>query len=68
MNAIGCLFEYKTSASSTSWWTGVWGANTNEFNIWFNYQGLSIKPTGDVVLSGKLDVSKVKFAKTPNRI
>ena len=25
LNNIGCLFEYKTSASSTSWWKGVWG-------------------------------------------
>ena len=56
LNNIGCLVEYKTFASSTSWWTGVWGTNTNEFKIWFNYKGLSITPTGDAVISGKLDV------------
>ena len=33
---------------------GVWGANTNEFNIWFNYQGLSLKSSGSAVLSGSL--------------
>ena len=53
-NQVGCLFRYKTSGSSTYWWTGVLGANTNEFNIWFNYQGLSIKSNGSAVLSGSL--------------
>ena len=33
LNNIGCLVEYKTFASSTSWWTGVWGTNTNEFKV-----------------------------------
>ena len=56
MNDIGCLIEYKTNASSTSWWTGVWGTNTNGFKLWFNYQGLSLKPTGDATTSGNLDV------------
>ena len=56
LNNIGCLVEYNTSASSTSWWTGVWGANTNEFNTCYVYKGLSIKPTGDVSISGNLDV------------
>ena len=37
LNNIGCLVEYKTLASSTSWWTGVWGTNTHEFKIWVNY-------------------------------
>ena len=48
--------QWVTLASSTHWWSGVWGTNTNEFNIWFNYKGLSIKPTGDAVTSGNLDV------------
>ena len=56
MNNIGCLVEFKTFASSTSWWTGVWGTNTDEFKLRFNYKGLSIKPTGDAVISGNLDV------------
>ena len=56
LNNIGCLVEYKMSASSTSWWTGVWGTNTTEFKILFNYKGLTIKPTGDAVISGNLDV------------
>ena len=53
-NQVGCLFRYRTSGSSTYWWSGVWGANTNGFNIWFNYQGLSIKSNGSAVLSGSL--------------
>ena len=57
LNNIGCLVEYKTFASSTSWWTGVWGTNTYEFKVWFNYKGLSIKPTGDVVISCNSDVN-----------
>ena len=52
----GCLMQWITPASSTHWWSGVWGTNTNEFNIWFNYKGLSTKPTGDAVISGNLDV------------
>ena len=39
-NAVGCLSRYKTSGSSTYWWSGVSGTNTNEFNIRFNYKGL----------------------------
>ena len=53
-NEAGVLFEYDTPASSTSWWQGVWGANTNGFNIWYNYQGLSLKSNGSAVLSGSL--------------
>ena len=50
----GCLMQWKTTGSSTYWWSGVWGTNTNEFNIWFNYQGLSRKSNGSAVLSGSL--------------
>ena len=32
-NEVGCLFRYRTSGSSTYWWSGVWGSNTNDFNI-----------------------------------
>ena len=53
-NEVGCLLRYKTSGSSTYWWSGVWGANTNEFHIWFNCQGLSLKSNGSAVLSGSL--------------
>ena len=52
----GCLMRWMTPASSTHWWSGVWGATVNDFNVWFNYKGLSIKPTGDVAISGDLDV------------
>ena len=36
----GCLMQWITPASSTYWWSGVWGTNTNGFKIWFNYKGL----------------------------
>ena len=52
----GCLFKYKTAPGE--WWTGVWGTNTNEFKIRFNYKGLSIKPTGDAFSTGKLDAGQ----------
>ena len=35
----GCLMQWMTPASSTYWWSGVWGTNVKGFNIWFNYQG-----------------------------
>ena len=53
-NEVGCLFRYKTSGSSSYWWGGIWGTNSNDFNIWFNYQGLSLKSNGSAVLSGSL--------------
>ena len=52
----GCLMQWITPASSTYWWSGVWGANTNEFNIWFNHKGLSIKSNGSAAISENLDV------------
>ena len=55
-NKVGCLFRYKTSGSSTYWWSGVWGANTNDFNTCFKYKGLSIKSNGSAATSGNLDV------------
>ena len=48
------LFRCKTSGSPTYWWSGDWGSNTNDFNTWFNYQGLSLKSNGSAVLSGSL--------------
>ena len=48
---VGCLFRYKTSGSSTYWWSGVWGSNTNDFNRWFNYKGLSIKSNGSAAIN-----------------
>ena len=53
-NGVGCLFRYRTSGSSTYWWSGVWGSNTIDFNIWFNYQGLSLKSYGSAVLTCSL--------------
>ena len=53
-NQVGCMFKYKTSGSSTYWWSGVWGSKTNGFNIWFSYQGLSLKSKCSAVLSGSL--------------
>ena len=59
LHNIGCLIGHKTSASSTSWWAGIWGANGSSFNIWYNYKGLSIKPTGDVSTGGaNVDIGK----------
>ena len=52
----GCLVQWMTPASSTYWWSGAWGTNVNQFNMWFNYQGLPTKPTGGVSISGNLDV------------
>ena len=56
-NEVGCLFRYETSGSSSYWWSGIWGTNSNDFNAWFNYQGLSLKSNGSAVLSG----SNAKF-------
>ena len=50
----GCLFEYLTSASSTSWWQGILGGS-NEFVLKTGSNGLTIKPTG-YTTSGNLDV------------
>ena len=55
-NEVGCLFSYKTSGSSPYWWSGVWGSNTNDFNTWFNYKGLSIKSNSSADISWNLDV------------
>ena len=55
-NNVGCLFRYKTSGSSSYWWSGVWGSNTNDCNIRFDYKGLSIKSNASAVRSGNLDV------------
>ena len=52
----GCLMQWIAPASSTYWWGGVWGANTNEFNTWFNYKGLSIKSNGSAAINENLDV------------
>ena len=55
-NEVGCLFRYKTSGSSTYWWSGVWGSNTDDFNMWFTFKGLSIKSNGSAAVSGNLGV------------
>ena len=54
----GCVFLHTTAASSTPWMTGVVWGGLNEFVIWngCNNIGLAIKPTGDVSISGNLDV------------
>ena len=57
-NNVGCLLRYRTSGSSSYWWGGVWSSNTNDFNIWFDYKGLSIKSNGSAVLSGNSDVGQ----------
>ena len=49
----GCLFEYLTSASSTSWWQGVLGGS-NEFVIKTSSNGLTVKSNDSAVLSGSL--------------
>ena len=60
----GCLFKYKTV--SGEWWHGVWGTSSNEFKIWFDYKELSLKPTGDAVIHGNLDV-RLGAAQTNNK-
>ena len=55
-NNLGCPFRDKTNGSATYWWSGIWGANTNGFNIWFNYPGLSLKSHGSAAISGNLNV------------
>ena len=52
----GCLVQWMTPASSSYWWSGVWGTNTNDSNIWFNDQGLYHLHNGSAVLSGNLNV------------
>ena len=49
----GCLFEYLTSASSTSWWQGVLGGS-NEFVLKTGSNGLTFKANGSAVLSSSL--------------
>ena len=49
----GCLFEYLTSASSTSWWQGVL-SGSNEFVTKTGSNGLTIKSNSSAVLSGSL--------------
>ena len=63
----GCLMRWMTPAYSTHWWSGVWGTNVNGFNIWFNYKGLSIKPTGDASISGTLEVQRLSVTNTTAR-
>ena len=59
----GCLFEYLTSASSTSWWQCILGGS-NELVLKTGSNGLTIKPTGDASISGNLDVGQDQ-AQTP---
>ena len=40
-NQAGCMSKYKTSGSSTYWWSGVWGSNTN--GVFFLTYGLTTK-------------------------
>ena len=53
----GCLFEYLTGASSTSWWQGVL-SGSNEIAIKTGSNGLTIKSNGSAAISGHLDVGK----------
>ena len=62
----GCLMQWMTAASSSYWWSGVWGTNTNELNIWFNYKGLSLKPNGDTTISGNLESQRLTINKPSN--
>ena len=54
----GCLFEYLTGVSSTSWWQGIL-SGSKEFVIKTGSNGLTIKPTGDTSISGNLDVGGI---------
>ena len=49
----GCLFEYRTGASSTSWWQGNL-VGSNELVIKTGSNGLTITSNGSAVLCGSL--------------
>ena len=51
----GCLFEYLTGASSTSWWQSILGGSS-EFVVKTGSNGLTIQPNGNTTTSGNLDV------------
>ena len=46
-----------TAQSSVAWVEGVNWGSSNEFIIKYGSCGLTLKPTGDAVISGNLDVS-----------
>ena len=63
----GYLMRWMTPASSTHWWSGVWGTDVNGFNTWFNHKGLQIKPTGDASISETLEVQRLPITNTTAR-
>ena len=52
----GSLITYVTAQSSVAWVEGVNRGGSNEFIIKSGSNGLILKPTGDAVISGNLDV------------
>ena len=54
----GSLIAYTTAQSSDAWEEGVNWGGSNEFTIKSGSNGLTLKPTGDVVISGNLDVGQ----------
>ena len=54
----GFHIAYMIAQSSVSWVEGVNWGSSNEFTIKSGSNGLTLKPTGGAVLSGKLDVGQ----------
>ena len=52
----GFLISYTTAQSSVAWVEGVNWGGSNEFITKSGSNGLTLKPTGDAVISGYLDV------------
>ena len=53
----GFIIAYVAAQSSVAWGSGVNWGGANEFVIKSGSNGLTIKPTGDVAISGNLDVN-----------
>ena len=54
----GFLIAYTTAQSSVAWVEGVNWGGSNEFIIKSGSNGLTLKPTGDAVISGNLDLGQ----------
>ena len=54
----GFPIAFTTAQSSVAWVEGVTWGGSNEFIIKSGSNGLTLKPTGDAVISGNLDVGQ----------
>ena len=55
----GSLIAYTTAQSSVAWVEGVNWGGSNEFTIKSGSNGLTLKPTGDAVISANPDVDGI---------